>query len=77
MIKLGGYQDQGKERSNNKGFWFLRFKNKEFEKHAGKLAMVADGMGDSLKVKMYLMLSRNLLSLIVKKLLKILFLLHC
>lgn len=45
MIKLGGYQDQGKRKEQQDSFGFLDSKNKEFEKHAGKLAIVADGMG--------------------------------
>ena len=45
MIRLGGFQDQGKRKEQQDAYGFLDSKDNEFLKHAGKLVIVADGMG--------------------------------
>ena len=45
MIRLGGFQDQGKRKEQQDAYGFFDSKDNEFLKHAGKLVIVADGMG--------------------------------
>ena len=45
MIRFGAHQNQGKRKEQQDSFGFYDSKDAEFEKHAGKLAIVADGMG--------------------------------
>ena len=45
MILSGGFQDQGKRKEQQDAFGILESTDKIFNAHAGKLAVVADGMG--------------------------------
>jgi len=45
MIRLGGYQDQGQRKEQQDSFGFFESNDNEFLRHAGKLIIVADGMG--------------------------------
>ena len=45
MVILAGYQDQGKRKEQQDSYGFFESKDRSFENHAGKLAIVADGMG--------------------------------
>tara|TARA_Y100001970_G_scaffold132627_1_gene163706 strand:+ start:8009 stop:9526 length:1518 start_codon:yes stop_codon:yes gene_type:complete len=45
MTILAGYQDQGKRKEQQDSYGSFESKDKSFEEHAGKLAIVADGMG--------------------------------
>ncbi len=45
MALLAGYQDQGKRKEQQDSYGFFESKDESFTEHAGKLAIVADGMG--------------------------------
>ncbi len=45
MAILAGYQDQGKRKEQQDSYGFFESTDPSFKEHAGKLAIVADGMG--------------------------------
>ncbi len=45
MAVLAGYQDQGKRKEQQDSYGFFESTDLAFKEHAGKLAIVADGMG--------------------------------